>query len=109
MREGCELVTAEETAKRRADAPAAADLLLQGVRKALRLASWPLVQVLILMVRGYQLLITPVMRPCCRFEPSCSRYAIVSLEKDGLVKGVLKTAWRLCRCQPYGKGGYDPP
>ena len=79
------------------------------MRKVLRLAAWPLVKLLILLIRGYQQLIAPVMRPCCRFEPSCSCYAIQSLEQDGLGRGVFKTAWRLCRCQPYGKGGYDPP
>jgi uncharacterized protein len=78
-------------------------------RRALRFASWPLVKLLVLLIRGYQLLIAPAMGPRCRFEPSCSCYAIQSLEKDGLVRGVLKTTWRLCRCQPYGKGGYDPP
>ena len=61
------------------------------------------------LIRIYQWVISPLFPGSCRFEPSCSRYAIVSLEKDGLVKGALKTAWRLCRCQPYGKGGYDPP
>ncbi len=78
-------------------------------RRVLRLASWPLVKLLVLLIRGYQLLIAPAMGPRCRFEPSCSCYAIQSLEKDGFVRGLLKTTWRLCRCQPYGKGGYDPP
>jgi putative membrane protein insertion efficiency factor len=74
-----------------------------------RRASWPVVQLLVLLIRAYQLLIAPAMRPCCRFEPSCSSYAVQTLEKDGLLKGLVKTTWRLCRCHPFGKGGYDPP
>lgn len=80
-----------------------------GLQRALRLIAWPLIQALILLVRAYQLLIAPALRPSCRFEPSCSRYAVETLSKDGLVKGLAKTTWRLCRCHPFGKGGYDPP
>lgn len=92
-----------------AAAPAEPGPWRAGARRALRLCSWPLVQLLVLLIRGYQLLISPATRPRCRFEPSCSCYAIESLHKDGLVKGLLKSAWRLCRCQPFGTGGYDPP
>jgi putative membrane protein insertion efficiency factor len=98
VREACEL-----------SVPVGAATAGQRMRKVLRLASWPLVKLLVLLARGYQLLVAPALGARCRFEPSCSCYAIQSLEKDGLVRGVFKTAWRLCRCQPYGKGGYDPP
>ena len=57
----------------------------------------------------YQRLISPLLGPCCRFAPSCSEYAVQSLEKYGLLKGGAKTVWRLMRCQPLCKGGYDPP
>lgn len=45
----------------------------------------------------------------CRFYPSCSDYAIESLEKYGLIKGLLKSIWRIIRCNPFSKGGIDLP
>lgn len=44
----------------------------------------------------------------CRFQPSCSEYAINAVEKYGLFKGGAKALWRLLRCHPWNKGGYDP-
>ncbi len=44
----------------------------------------------------------------CRFSPSCSDYAILSIEKYGIIKGGLKASWRIIRCNPWNKGGYDP-
>lgn len=44
----------------------------------------------------------------CRFRPTCSDYAILAIEKQGLIKGGLKAAWRILRCNPWNKGGYDP-
>ena len=44
----------------------------------------------------------------CRFRPTCSEYAILSIEKYGLIKGGLKATWRILRCNPWNKGGYDP-
>ena len=44
----------------------------------------------------------------CRFKPTCSEYAYQAIEKYGLAKGGLKTIWRLFRCNPFSKGGYDP-
>lgn len=44
----------------------------------------------------------------CRFEPSCSRYTYEAIEKYGLVKGGLMGVWRIIRCNPFNKGGYDP-
>lgn len=44
----------------------------------------------------------------CRFRPTCSDYAIMSINKYGVIKGGLKAAWRLLRCNPWNKGGYDP-
>jgi uncharacterized protein len=44
----------------------------------------------------------------CRFRPTCSDYAVQSIEKYGILKGGLKAAWRILRCNPWNKGGYDP-
>jgi hypothetical protein len=45
---------------------------------------------------------------CCRYQPSCSQYCLDALLKHGVLKGILKTAWRLLRCNPFSPGGYDP-
>jgi hypothetical protein len=47
-------------------------------------------------------------RGFCRFHPTCSEYAIQAIEKYGVIKGGLKAAWRVVRCNPYSKGGNDP-
>ena len=72
-----------------------------------RKSSFP-ARVLICLVRGYQLLISPWFPPCCRFTPSCSNYAIEALRKRGFWMGSFLTVWRLLRCQPFVRGGYDP-
>ena len=46
--------------------------------------------------------------PTCRFTPTCSTYAIEALEKHGVIKGLILTIWRILRCNPFSKGGYDP-
>ena len=45
---------------------------------------------------------------CCRFHPSCSEYAMGAVEKHGLLFGGIKSVWRLIRCNPFSRGGYDP-
>jgi putative membrane protein insertion efficiency factor len=64
--------------------------------------------VLIFLVRGYQIIVSPVLPASCRFFPSCSTYAIEALEKHGAVKGTSLTIHRVARCQPFCTGGYDP-
>ena len=64
--------------------------------------------VLILLVRAYQVTLSPLFSGCCRFEPSCSNYMIEALEVHGVCKGVLLGVWRLLRCHPFGASGYDP-
>jgi hypothetical protein len=44
----------------------------------------------------------------CRFSPTCSDYGIAAIEKYGIIKGGVKTVWRIIRCNPWNKGGYDP-
>lgn len=64
---------------------------------------------LILAVRCYQWTISPLIGPCCRFEPTCSTYFIVAVRKYGAVRGTLLGLRRIGRCHPWNPGGYDPP
>ncbi len=68
---------------------------------------------LIALIRLYQLTLSRVLRaafgPVCRFEPSCSRYAVACLQSHGVLRGSLLSAKRLCKCHPFHPGGYDPP
>jgi uncharacterized protein len=59
-------------------------------------------------VRAYQLLVSPLLRPSCRFLPSCSDYAIEAFERHGAVRGSGLALRRLARCHPWGGSGYDP-
>ncbi|MBQ2365392.1 MAG: membrane protein insertion efficiency factor YidD [Alistipes sp.] len=63
---------------------------------------------LIALVRFYQLCISPLKPPSCRFTPTCSQYAIEALRKHGPIKGLYLTIRRLLRCHPWGGSGYDP-
>jgi uncharacterized protein len=60
------------------------------------------------MIRGYQLLISPLLGSNCRFEPSCSHYAAEAIERHGPWRGGGLAIWRVLRCNPWGAGGYDP-
>lgn len=64
--------------------------------------------VLIFFIRGYRLLISPLLPPSCRFTPTCSEYAMQAIEKYGALRGVYLGARRLLRCHPFHSGGYDP-
>lgn len=59
-------------------------------------------------IRAYQRLVSPLLPPSCRFSPSCSRYALIAVQKHGVLKGSLMGAWRIIRCNPLSKGGFDP-
>ena len=61
-----------------------------------------------LLVRSYQLALSPFWPGCCRFHPSCSAYALQALETHGGLRGGLLAARRLLRCNPFGGSGYDP-
>ena len=56
----------------------------------------------------YQRWISPLFPPSCRFHPSCSQYGYKAIAKYGLLKGGALTAWRVVRCNPFSKGGFDP-
>jgi uncharacterized protein len=73
----------------------------------LRLLSLPR-DLLILLVRGYRLLLKPWLGNACRFEPTCSAYALASLQRHGALAGATLAAGRLLRCHPWCKGGHDP-
>jgi len=63
---------------------------------------------LLLVVKSYQRLVSPLLPPSCRFYPSCSAYAVGALEKHGALRGSWLTARRLARCHPLHPGGIDP-
>jgi hypothetical protein len=63
----------------------------------------------IALIRIYQRAISPLLGPVCRFEPSCSRYAVICLERHGALKGSLLSIARLCKCHPFHPGGIDLP
>ncbi len=61
------------------------------------------------LIRFYQKFLSPLKRqPCCRFTPTCSAYAIEAFQKRGFFVGLGLTVWRVLRCNPFGRGGYDP-
>jgi len=62
----------------------------------------------VLIIKFYQKAISPMFPPSCRFYPTCSEYAVQSITKYGVIKGSVKSAWRVLRCNPFNKGGYDP-
>ena len=68
-------------------------------------------RLLLLAVRGYQLFISPMTPPTCRFYPSCSQYAVIALQRHGAIRGTYLAVWRVLRCNPWNPGGVDdvPP
>lgn len=68
-----------------------------------------LARALIFVVRLYQWLLRPFLGGSCRFEPSCSRYAVACLETHGAARGSLLSVRRLCKCHPFHPGGVDLP
>ncbi|MCU0684052.1 MAG: membrane protein insertion efficiency factor YidD [Polyangiaceae bacterium] len=68
-----------------------------------------IVRLLLLLIRAYQLTLSPLLGQVCRFHPSCSRYAYACLRDHGLFGGGLLSLKRLARCHPFHPGGHDPP
>lgn len=62
----------------------------------------------IFLIRLYRNYISPLKMPCCRFQPTCSQYALEAFEKYGFLKGVYLSIRRILKCHPFHKGGYDP-
>jgi putative membrane protein insertion efficiency factor len=59
-------------------------------------------------IRFYKKRISPSLPPGCRYQPTCSEYTYEAIERYGFIKGVALGVWRLVRCNPFSKGGYDP-
>jgi uncharacterized protein len=68
----------------------------------------PLTWLLIVLIRGYQVLVSPGLPPSCRFTPSCSQYALEAIQRYGALQGAWLGARRLVRCHPWHPGGFDP-
>ena len=64
--------------------------------------------VLKFLIRGYQLAISPLLGPSCRFYPSCSHYALEAIDTHGALRGTWLTIKRISRCHPFHEGGFDP-
>ena len=62
----------------------------------------------VLPLRFYRRFISPLKPPMCRFHPTCSQYALDAVRQHGIIKGTLLATWRLMRCQPFARGGFDP-
>ncbi|MCB9655266.1 MAG: membrane protein insertion efficiency factor YidD [Deltaproteobacteria bacterium] len=72
----------------------------------------PLQWIACLLIRGYQVALSPVFRMLgaeCRFHPTCSDYALAAIRKYGVVRGSVRALRRLLRCHPLSPGGFDPP
>lgn len=68
----------------------------------------PLAHILALPVRAYRLVLSPWVGHGCRYQPTCSAYALEALERHGALRGSGLALWRICRCHPWGGHGYDP-
>lgn len=65
-------------------------------------------RILIIFIRAYQILFSPIIAPSCRFIPSCSQYSIEVISEYGAIKGIWLSIKRILRCNPWNPGGYDP-
>ncbi|RDU23547.1 membrane protein insertion efficiency factor YidD [Anaerosacchariphilus polymeriproducens] len=65
-------------------------------------------KILLFLIKIYRRYLSPLKSSKCPYIPTCSQYGLEAIEKYGAIKGSLLTAWRLLRCNPFSKGGYDP-
>lgn len=68
----------------------------------------PITDLLIQIIKVYKIFISPLLGINCRYYPSCSDYAIETIKKYGALRGSIKAIYRILRCNPFSKGGYDP-
>ena len=66
------------------------------------------VDIVLFPIRLYRKYLSPLKPPCCRFTPTCSAYAVNAVREWGIVIGLALAAWRVLRCNPFSRGGYDP-
>ena len=62
----------------------------------------------VLMIRGYQVTVSPLLPSACRYQPSCSAYTLEAVERYGAMRGGWMGVRRILRCHPFARGGYDP-
>jgi len=74
--------------------------MFKQLRKMKRIALW--------LLKTYKKFLSPILPNSCRFYPTCSEYAIDAISKYGVLKGSIKSIYRILRCNPFNKGGYDP-
>ena len=67
-------------------------------------AAWVAMQ----LIRFYRAFVSPMLPPSCRFQPTCSEYGYEAVAKYGIIRGGRLAVWRILRCNPFGRGGYDP-
>ena len=60
-------------------------------------------------ILGYQRFVSPALPRRCKYEPTCSLYAVRAIEEYGILRGLVLAGWRVLRCNPWSHGGYDPP
>jgi uncharacterized protein len=60
------------------------------------------------LLRAYKWIVSPMFAPACRYVPTCSEYAMEAVERYGAARGGMMALWRLLRCHPFARGGYDP-
>ena len=65
-------------------------------------------RVVIAPIRLYQVVISPAFPRRCKYEPTCSRYAVQAIQRYGILRGLVLAGWRLLRCNPWSHGGHDP-
>ena len=68
----------------------------------------PLVRFCVVLLKGYKRFVSPLLPPSCRFTPTCSEYAIEAVQRRGIIRGLFLALYRLLRCHPFARGGYDP-
>ena len=65
-------------------------------------------RLVVLPIRAYQLLLSPMIGDRCKYYPTCSHYAAQAVNRYGILRGLVLAGWRLLRCNPWSRGGFDP-